>query len=161
MPAIERSAGEAFRAVEGLAWVADDGVTSAADHQRYIDAGWHWVAALDAEPLGEAGALAGFVACTLEGDSLHIDEMSVARAFQQRGIGQALMAAAEGQARARGLVALTLTTFDQVAFNAPFYARLGFERLAEEALDLRLAAILAAEARRGLEGRCAMRKRLG
>jgi hypothetical protein len=57
------------------------------------------------------------------------------------------------------LVALTLTTFRDVAWNGPFYQRLGFEELAAHDLSPDLAQILAHEAARGLPGdrRCAMR----
>lgn len=61
-------------------------------------------------------------------------------------------------ARAKGLLAITLTTFKNVPWNAPFYARLGFEQLPEATLAPRLAAILAEEYRRGFApgSRCAM-----
>ena len=58
---------------------------------------------------------------------------------------------------------ITLTTFAEVAFNAPFYTKLGFERLAEQALGPRLSAVLAEEAAHGFPAgsRCAMRLELG
>jgi hypothetical protein len=62
-------------------------------------------------------------------------------------------------ARDLGLNALTLTTFRDVPWNAPFYARFGFETLAPGELDPRLEAILRAEIAHGIPGdrRCAMR----
>ncbi len=51
-------------------------------------------------------------------------------AFQQRGIGGGLMRACMIDARNSGFCALTLTTFRDVAWNAPFYSRLGFFEVA-------------------------------
>jgi hypothetical protein len=39
LPEIERSSGEAFRAVPDLAWIADDAVMSAEQHAPLIEAG--------------------------------------------------------------------------------------------------------------------------
>ena len=49
-----------------------------------------------------------------------------------------------------GLRGVTLTTFRDVPWNAPFYRRLGFEVLDPEDLTPGLAAAFADEARRGL-----------
>jgi hypothetical protein len=46
---------------------------------------------------------------------------------------------------------VTLSTFRHVAWNAPFYARLGFRELAEEQLGPGLRRVRADEARRGLD----------
>ncbi len=52
---------------------------------------------------------------------------------------------------------MTLTTFASLPWNAPFYERLGFRRLAGAERGGRLAALLRAEERRGLRDRVAMR----
>jgi hypothetical protein len=61
------------------------------------------------------------------------------------------------------LVALTLTTFHDVPWNAPFYSRVGFEVLSASDFDERLSALLRKEVEEGFaEGtRCAMRLSLG
>ena len=61
------------------------------------------------------------------------------------------------------LTALTLTTFRDVAWNAPFYQRLGFAVLPREAISPYLAGHLRDEIERGLpaDRRCAMRLGLG
>lgn len=145
LPAIEQAAGTSFAAVPGLEWIAEDRVLGAEEHAAAIAAGTAWVAEND-EPIG-------FLTATVAGDALHIDEIAVLPAHQGKGIGRQLIATAVDAARARGLTAVTLTTFRDVAWNAPFYARLGFV----EADDVRLAALLAGEDARGLPGRCAMR----
>ena len=153
LPAVERSAGALFATIPELAWIADDHVEDVASHRDHIDAGLEWVV------VDHADRPVGFVMAAVEGDALHIDEVCVADGFQRRGAGRALMAAAVEAARARGLAAVTLTTFRDVPWNGPFYARLGFDTLAPADLDPRLAAILKAEGRRGMpmERRIAMR----
>lgn len=152
MPAIENSAGTLFRTAPGLAWVADGEDLSAERYAEIIGAGSSWVAVED------GGNLVGFISCADEGDALHIWELAVVRDRQGGGVGRALIDEAIGAARARGLAAVTLTTFRDVAWNAPFYERLGFERLTSATTDPRLAALLDAEVDRGLppELRCAM-----
>jgi uncharacterized small protein (DUF1192 family) len=57
------------------------------------------------------------------------------------------------------LAALTLTTFHDVRWNAPFYSRIGFEVLGVSGLNERLSGLLRKEIEGGFaEGtRCAMR----
>lgn len=66
-------------------------------------------------------------------------------------MGRALLAHAADRAREEGLTALTLTTFAEVPWNAPYYARLGFRTLAEGDLTPGLREIRAAEAGHGLD----------
>jgi GNAT superfamily N-acetyltransferase len=148
---IERSAGELFRALPDLAWISDEPIGSADEFLPLILAGTVWVAE------DGASALVGELRGRIAGDELHIVELAVSSAFQQRGIGRALIDAAAFWARGRGLGALTLTTFRHVAWNAPFYARYGFVELAGAGLDERLGTILQAETANGLPNRCAMR----
>jgi N-acetylglutamate synthase-like GNAT family acetyltransferase len=62
-------------------------------------------------------------------------------------------------AQQMGYPAVTLTTFREVPWNAPFYTRLGFTMLDELTLPAGLAAKREQETRHGLppESRCAMR----
>lgn len=147
LPDIERSAAGVFRDT-AQAWVADDTVTEAEDYPPLIAAGSVWVAELD-------GAPRGFLQAERAGDDLHIQELAVHADWQQRGVGAALVRDAVKQARSAGLAGVTLTTFRSIAWNAPFYARLGFTIL--QAPDARLAGVLAQEAARGFTDRCAMR----
>lgn len=152
LPAIEQSAGELFRTDAELAWLADGENLSEARYQAIIADGCSWVAVW-------RGAVVGFVAATREGDEAHIWELDVARRHQGQGIGRGLLRRFIAQARDLELRAVTLTTFQDLAWNAPFYRSMGFERLAPHDLDARLAAQLATEAAGGLpvERRCAMR----
>jgi GNAT superfamily N-acetyltransferase len=157
LPAIEASAGAAFRGIADLAWIADDGEMSVDQHHVFIAAGTAWVA----EEFD--GVVVGFLCAELSGEMLHIREVSVLHDRQGLGVGRQLIAAAIALAEATDLVDVTLTTFRDVPWNAPYYHRLGFRMLAPEAVDDRLAAILASEIRHGLPGdrRCAMRLLIG
>ncbi|MGH6997976.1 MAG: GNAT family N-acetyltransferase, partial [Phenylobacterium sp.] len=56
----------------------------------------------------------------------YVEQIDVLPSHARRGVGAALLDAAAALARARGWPALTLSTFKDVPFNAPYYARLGF-----------------------------------
>jgi GNAT superfamily N-acetyltransferase len=145
-----------FRAAPGLEWVATHGEVSADTYRPHIAAGAAWVAET------ADGRIVGFVAGEVAGDVMHVWELAVAAEAQGEGLGRPLMAAARDRARDLGLAAVTLTTFRDVPWNAPFYARLGYRVLAADELDARLAAILRAEVENDLpaEQRCAMRLEL-
>ncbi|MBV7258131.1 GNAT family N-acetyltransferase [Erythrobacter crassostreae] len=89
---------------------------------------------------------------------LHIWEMDVLPDHQGKGIGGGLLRACQIDARNSGFKALTLTTFRDLPWNAPFYNRLGFEEVTALDAHPRLAGELANEADDGLpaERRCAM-----
>lgn len=147
---IEQSAGQAFRGTVHD-WVGDDDTTPAEAYPPFIAAGEVRIAELD-------GELVGYIRTGQAGDDLHIFALDVRHDLQGRGIGRALMAAARDEAKGLACSAMTLTTFSNLPFNAPFYARLGFEIV--KTPPPRLAAILATEADHGLTDRCAMRAAL-
>lgn len=89
------------------------------------------------------------------GGAAHIAEMAVTRAQGRKGLGRLLLATAEAWAVRQGFAALTLTTFRDVPWNAPFYARCGFTEIAPEGA---LAEILAEERAHFAAPRIAMRK---
>jgi GNAT superfamily N-acetyltransferase len=150
LPAIERAAGALFRTLPDLAWIADDDVLDEATHAAAIAAGESWVATLQ-------DRLVGFVVTEHGFDRLHVREIAVHPDAQAQGLGRRLMHTVIDHARSEHLAAVTLTTFRTVPWNAPFYARLGFEILEGDALSPDLAALLRAEAAHGLKDRCAMR----
>ena len=103
-----------------------------------------------------AGEVVAFLAATRHGERLHIDEFDVAQRAQGQGLGRRMLNHVIAWARREGLEALSLTTFQSVPWNAPFYRSCGFE-LWEQDLAADVAAALADEASRGLKDRCAMR----
>ena len=69
----------------------------------------------------------GFVSIDVVDGDAHIDQLSVLPARGRRGAGRALLDEAVRWAREAGLPGVTLTTFRDVPWNGPWYARYGFE----------------------------------
>ncbi|MFE6093308.1 GNAT family N-acetyltransferase [Streptomyces massasporeus] len=141
---IERAAGAPFREL-GMPEIADDEPPALDVLERYRRAGRCWVA-VDERDLSAAYLLAEPV-----DGALHIEQVSVHPRAARRGVGRALLAHAADRAREEGLTALTLTTFTEVPWNAPYYARLGFRPLPEADLTPGLREIRATEAAHGLD----------
>ncbi|MBT2422323.1 GNAT family N-acetyltransferase [Streptomyces sp. ISL-22] len=141
---IERAAGAAFRDL-GMAAVADDEPPALDVLERYRRAGRAWVACAGGD------GPAGYLICEPVDGALHIEQVSVHPDAARRGMGRALLAYAADRAHEEGLTGLTLTTFTEVPWNAPYYARLGFRALAEADLTPGLQRIRAHEADAGLD----------
>jgi GNAT superfamily N-acetyltransferase len=109
-----------------------------------------------------AGEPIGFALVDLVDGAPHLVEMDVLPDQAGRGVGRALLDAVCRQAAASGHRTLTLTTFREVPWNAPFYARAGFREIAPAELGPGLIAVLRDEAERGLDParRVAMRRQL-
>ncbi|OON81912.1 GNAT family N-acetyltransferase [Streptomyces tsukubensis] len=153
---LERAAGEPFRAL-GMAEIADDAPPSLETLDGFRREDGAWVASE-----GETGEpLAYLLTLTVDG-AAHIEQVSVHPKAARRGLGAHLIAHLADRARDAGLSALTLTTFAEVPWNAPYYARLGFRVLAEAELTPALRAIREEESALGLDRwrRLAMRKEL-
>ncbi|MFF0063113.1 GNAT family N-acetyltransferase [Streptomyces sp. NPDC005279] len=153
---IERAAGEPFRSL-GMAAIADDEPPALDLLDRYRRRGRAWVSAD-----GEGRPLAYLISDEVDG-AAHIEQVSVHPDAARRGLGSALIDHLATCAVADGLTALTLTTFTEVPWNAPYYTRLGFRTLGENELTEGLREIRRAEARHGLDlwPRVCMRRELG
>lgn len=79
------------------------------------------------------GRLAGCVFCAPRADCLYIGKLAVEPALHGQGIGRALMATAEAEARSLGLPALELQTRIELTENHAAFARMGFARAGETA----------------------------
>ena len=124
--AVEVSAATVFAGTH-MDFAANDQPNDAADLLAAIAINLMWVAT-------DADAIAGFVFAEPCAAGLYVRELSVAAPFQQRGHGAALMAACIAAARARGDAMLLLTTDRTLAWNAPFYRRLGFASVEGDAI---------------------------
>ena len=112
--------------------------------------------------LAPDGEPVGFALVELLDDAAHLEEIDVHPDHGRRGLGAALVDAVCGWARDAGLPAVTLTTFRDVPWNGPFYARLGFREVAAGRMGPELADLVHEEAEQGLspERRIAMRREL-
>jgi GNAT superfamily N-acetyltransferase len=99
----------------------------------------HTVLAAGAPPIG-------FVVFGPVGPHRHIHQLSVDPAHGRRGVGSALLAAAVRDTP----VPVTLTTFDDVPWNAPWYLARGFERFHPAEWPAELRELVAAERAAGL-----------
>ena len=104
-----------------------------------------WVARCGEVPVGFAHVK------LLEPGVAHLDELDVQPDHGRRGIGTRLVRAVCRWAAANGCAAVTLATFRDVAWNMPFYSRLGFTVLGASDLSPALRALVQDEARRGLD----------
>ncbi|ANH94122.1 GNAT family N-acetyltransferase [Streptomyces sp. NPDC057197] len=141
---IERAAGLCFADV-GMPEIAADEPPALDELARHQEAGLAWVATDEAD-----APVAYLIADRVDG-ALHVEQVSVHPAHARRGIGRSLLEHLADRARAEGATALTLTTFAEVPWNAPYYARCGFAPLADSALTPGLREIRAHEAALGLD----------
>ncbi|MEU6487309.1 GNAT family N-acetyltransferase [Streptomyces sp. NPDC046887] len=141
---IERAAGRCFRDI-GMPEIADDELPTLTELARHQRAGLAWVAVDAADT-----PVAYLIADRVDGN-LHIEQVSVHPDHARRAIGRALLDHLAAHATATGAPALTLTTFTEVPWNAPYYARCGFRPLSEAELTPALRAIRRREAAHGLD----------
>lgn len=81
-----------------------------------------WVALHDELPVG-------FALASVLDDVGYLDELDVRPEFGRQGIGTRLVSTVVDWARAAEFPCLTLVTFRHLAWNAPFYEKLGFHGL--------------------------------
>ncbi|WP_104082972.1 GNAT family N-acetyltransferase [Cryobacterium sp. Y11] len=98
----------------------DDWAAAPTGAARASEPGFILVAELD------DGHVAGFVH-VLEVDGIcHLEQLSVAPGDTRQGWGRALVEAAKIQAQKRGYHRISLRTYADIPWNAPFYASAGF-----------------------------------
>jgi GNAT superfamily N-acetyltransferase len=115
------------------------------DHAARIAAGEQWV-----RDAGDTGGLASSVVLVDADDHLVVNNVAVAPAWQGRGLGRALLAFAEDEARRRGLPEIRLHTNAAMADNLVMYPRLGYIEAGRETQEgfHRVLFVKALEARR-------------
>lgn len=118
--------------------------TSMEDFAEAQRAGRLWVAAT------REGVPVAFAFVESVGACAHLDELDVHPTHGRRGIGAALVREVCRWAHDQGLPAVTLTTFRDVPWNAPFYARMGFAPVPEDRLTPEQRALFEHENRMGL-----------
>ncbi|WP_433787341.1 GNAT family N-acetyltransferase [Actinomycetospora sp. CA-101289] len=152
--AIEVAAGAPFRDL-GMDPIADDTPPSTVVLDGALDRGGLWVLETDGHPA------AYLMDDVVDGDA-HLEQVSVHPRWARRGLGRRLVEDLVQRATAADREAVTLTTFVDVPWNGPYYARLGFRPLTDDELGPGLRAVRRAEIARGLDRwpRVAMRRDL-
>jgi GNAT superfamily N-acetyltransferase len=119
-------------------------------------AGHLWVAVADDVPVGFAHVE------LIEPDAVHLEEIDVHPCHGRRGLGTKLILRICEWAAHHAYESVTLTTFRDVPWNMPFYARLGFRVVPPGQLSRGLRAVMNDETRRGLDPvrRVAMRRQI-
>jgi [ribosomal protein S18]-alanine N-acetyltransferase len=80
----------------------------------------------------EAKEIVGFlVACRACNGQMHVITLDVREDWRRRGVGAALMDAAEGWGRARGLEVVSLETAEENLAAQAFYSKRGYAKLGE------------------------------
>ncbi len=155
MIAVELDAGQMFRTV-GLDAIAEEEPDDPETLRAHLADGTAWVAE-------RGGAVIGYAVASIVDRNAHLDQVSVIRAAQRIGVGRSLIAQVERWGQEQQLGSITLTTFADVPWNGPYYARLGYDALPNSELTPGLATLRVNEIANGIDlrPRIAMRKRLG
>ena len=150
---IEVLAGAIF-SEHGMAAIADDEPPSIEALTAYCADERLWVATDDQDhPVG-------YIVVDVLDESAHIEQVSVHPDYAGKRIGKALIDQVFHWAAEHRIVSVTLTTFLEIPWNAPYYQRLGFEFLPESDWSPDLIRIRAEENTHGLDRwpRVCMRK---
>jgi GNAT superfamily N-acetyltransferase len=140
---IEIAAGEAFRTL-GMVAIADDAPPSEEALASYQQDARAWVAA------GPGDEAVAYILVEVVESFAHIEQVTVHPTCARQDLGRKFIDHAALWAEGRGLQGLTLTTFERVPWNAPYYARLGFQPVPEHEWSDGLHQIVQSERTHGL-----------
>jgi ribosomal protein S18 acetylase RimI-like enzyme len=113
--------------------------------QTALEHGHLWVALAD-------DVAVGFARVEVLGHGVaHLEEIDVDPDHGRRGLGTQLVSAVCEWAATAGYECVTLTTFRDVPWNMPFYARVGFHIIPSRELSPALRSVVDGEASRGLD----------
>jgi predicted N-acetyltransferase YhbS len=103
-----------------------------------------WVA------VDQAETVIGYAIANKVDDTLYLQQIDVEPSHGRRGIGSELVRTVCAWAKRHGYQVVSLSTFREVPWNAPFYAKLGFRMLDESELSPGFQQIRLQEAKAGL-----------
>jgi GNAT superfamily N-acetyltransferase len=101
-----------------------------------------------------------FLLASIIDGCIHIAEFDVHPDHGKRGVGTKLLDHVLAVAKARAFPAATLTTFEHLPWNAPFYRKRGFEVIGVDKIGDELAQIVRNEKALGMRRRVAMKMAL-
>ncbi|VWD45997.1 GNAT family acetyltransferase [Burkholderia lata] len=145
MAAVEVAAAQRFREI-GMTHIAEAEPTDAAAVLVRIDDGRAYVAV---DPQGTCVGFAFYR--LLDTQRLYLEELDVAPSHAGQRIGARLIEQVTARAAQEGIAEVVLSTFRDAPWNAPYYARLGFEVLDDTTLDDMLRTIRAYHVSLGLD----------
>lgn len=140
---LELAAGEVFRTI-GMDAIANDPPIADSILLQAVEDRRLWVAV-------EYGALKAYLLGDYLPQSLHIDQVSVHPNAAHRGLGALMIESVSADPRSKRLGLLTLTSFRDVPWNAPYYERIGFVHIDEPDWPEGVAEKIAAERAQGLD----------
>jgi len=140
---IERAAGQLFRTV-GLDAVAEDAPFTIDELSGYLRDGRAWV-------LVDDNVIVGYALVDIVDGAAHLEQLSVLPDHGRRGHGGALLTHVREWAAQQGRSTVTLTTFEHVPWNAPYYARHGFRVIGDDEIGPELRQLREEEAEHGLD----------
>jgi GNAT superfamily N-acetyltransferase len=140
---IERAAGALF-VDAGMPEIAQHSPTPLDDLKEHLDDRTLLIAT-------DHGMVVGFATVKRLAHHAHVDQMAVHPEYGRQGHGTRLLEAACSWARERGYAHITLTTFEHIPWNAPYYERRGFRVLGQAELTEELHALRQLEATYGLD----------
>jgi GrpB-like predicted nucleotidyltransferase (UPF0157 family) len=123
---------------------ASPGTVPLSDLAETQRAGRLWVAR-------DGERVVGFAHVLLVAGEPHLEEIDVLRSHGRRGIGRLLVFTVKRWAEDAGYAGVTLSTFRDVPWNEPFYARCGFRPVPAAELSTELRKIVAKEPANGLD----------
>ncbi len=141
---IEVSAGQAF-CDWNMPEIASDPPPAISQLAEYHSQHRLWVS------VNENDFPVAYVLVSILDENAHIDQVSVHTDYAGHKIGRGLIESVVGWATERKLAAITLTTFRDIPWNAPYYQRCGFRVLEAEELSAGLRRIVGSESARGLD----------
>jgi len=158
IPALVAADRAASMLFESTGLISPEALTDTIPHAAFEEAiaAGHVIGARHIE-----GFVVGFTLTSLRGTGLYLDQISVHPDHGQRGLGTELMMHILQDAEDRKLPSVTLSTFRELAWNAPFYASMGFREIHRNKYDDFMFEI--EEAQRPLmdvAARCFMRRRV-
>jgi predicted N-acetyltransferase YhbS len=140
---IERSAAILFRDTPYAFLVNAEPLPLSVVEQQFA-LGLVWVAA------NEDDAVVGYAIASEIDDTLYLHEIDVVPEHGRRGIGARLVRTVCAWAKLQGYSVVSLSTFRDIPWNAPFYAKLGFRPLSDSELTPGFQQLRLKEAEAGL-----------
>ncbi|KAA3610486.1 MAG: GNAT family N-acetyltransferase [Calditrichaeota bacterium] len=143
LPGIEKKASALFKETKYFLAVGKD-VTTFEDFEEAQEDGHLFVA------INENDKPIGFAYMEIMGHGVHLDELDVLPEYGGKGIGTALVKKVNSWAKEKSYSAVSLTTYKNISWNAPFYKKLGFKEVVVSEMPKQLYTLFLQEHEQGL-----------